>query len=166
MKWLWRSLAIVFFLAACIWLWLALNPGPEKVIRTRLDQLAGQISFSPPESDLTRLGKIAGLPRFFAPEVEVKLAFRDVVQRGMITHEFIQAAAAELRQNASSGLKFEFLDVNVTLAPSKQFATAELTMKATTPGDNQFDVQEMKFALGKTNDTWLIYRLETVRTLK
>ena len=166
MKWLWRSLAIIALLAGGIWLWLVTHPSPEKIIRGQLRLLAGQVSFNPPESDLARLGKIAGLTRFFTPEVEVKLAFRDLAERGNITHEFIQAAGATLRENFSSGLKIEFLDVNITLAPGKDYATAELTMKATTPGDNQFNVQEMKFAVRKVNDQWLIYRVETVRTLK
>jgi len=166
MNWLWRLLALLALLAGGVWLWLFLHPGPQKLIHAQLRQLAEQVSFPAAESDLARLGKIASLTRFTTPEVEVKLAFRDFSQRGMITHEMIQAGVASLRQNAPGGLKVEFLDVNVTLAPSKEFATAELTMKATTPGDTELNVQEMKFALHKTNDLWLIYRVETVRTLK
>jgi len=166
MKWLWRTVAILIIGGAGVWLWLTLNPSPQKVIRGQLHRLAAQVSFTTAESDIARLGKIAGITRFFTPEVDVKLAFRGRSEQGVITHEFIQAGTASLRENAPGGLQVEFLDLNVTMSPDRRAATVELTLKATTPGDNQFNVQEMKFDLGRTNDQWLIYRVETVRTLK
>src|SRR5688572_4825181 len=148
MKWIWRTVIILVLAGAGVWLWLVLNPSPQKVIRGQLHRLAAQVSFTTGESDLAQLGKIAGITRFFTPEVEVKLAFRGRVEQGVITHEFIQAGAASIRQNAPGGLKVEFLDLNVTMTPDRGAATVELTLKATTPGDNQFNVQEMKFDLG------------------
>lgn len=166
MRWLRWLLLISILGAAGVGLWLKLHPSPAQIIRTQLRNLASQASFPGNESDLTRLAKIAGITRFFAPEVEMKVAFRDFAERGTLTHESIQLGAGSLRQYAPAGLHVEFLDVNVSLAPGATFATAELTMKTTTPGDNQFNVQEMKIALRHTNDVWLIYRVETVRTLK
>ena len=166
MKWLWRLLALSLILAGGIWLWITLHPTPEKMIRSRLRRLADQVSFTRDESELTRLGKISGVTSFFTEEVEIKLAFREFVQRGNVTHEMLQAGAVEFRKQMPRGLKVEFLDVIVTHAPGADFATAELTMKATMPGDSDFNVQEMKFALHKLKDNWLIYRVETVRTLK
>jgi hypothetical protein len=63
------------------------------------------------------------------------------------------------------GLKVEFPDVNITLAPDRQSATADLTVKVQTAGDRDFIWQEMKFTLQKTGGHWLITRVETVRTL-
>ena len=166
MKWLWRTLAILVLVGVAVWLWLTLFPSPEKVVRRHLHRLAAQVSFTPAESDLARLGKIAGLTRYFTPEVEVNLAFRGRSEHGVITHEFIQAGGASLRENAPNGLQVEFIDINVTVSPARDTAAAELTMKVTAPGDNQFNVQEMKFDLRNTSDQWLIHRVETVRTLK
>jgi hypothetical protein len=59
----------------------------------------------------------------------------------------------------------EFPDVNVTVAPDKQSATADLTVKAQAGGDRDSIWQEMKFTLQKTGGKWLITRVETVRTL-
>jgi hypothetical protein len=165
MKWLWRSLAILVVLAGGFWLWQALNPSPQKIIRARLQQLAREFTFSPSESDLARLGKISRLPGYCAEEVEVQIAFRDHAEQRTFTREMILAAATGLRHEVANGLKVEFLDQQVALDGNAN-AVVELTMKVTTPGDNQFNVQEMKFALSKTNDQWLIYRVETVRTLK
>ena len=165
MKWLWRLLAILLVIGGGIWLWLALNPNPQKVIRTRLHQLAREATFSPAESNLVRLGKISRLPGYFADEVEVKVTYRDFAGSRTFNREMILAAAASLRENMPSGWKVEFLDQVVTLKDDAN-ATVELTMKSTTPGENQLNAQEMKFALSKTNDLWLIYRVETVRTLK
>jgi len=166
MKWFWRLFALVVLLAGGIWLWVVFHPSPEKVIRGQLRQLANQVSFTSNESDLTRLGKLAGIPRFFTEEVEMKLAFRDVSERRNITHEQIQTGLAGVRTMAPGGLKIEFLDVMITLAPGREFATAELTMRANAPGETSLDVQEMKLALRRQNEKWLIYRVETVRTLK
>jgi hypothetical protein len=166
MKWVWRSLLLGLVIAGSVWLWLTLYPSPEKVIRDRLGQLARQATFTPGESDLVQLGKISGLTGFFTDEVEVKLNFRDRAQHGSLTHEMIQAGAATARQQFPHGFKIEFLDPVVVLSAARDQATVELTMKATVPGDKNLDVQEMKFALRKKDDRWLIYAAETVKTLK
>ena len=42
-------------------------------------------------------------------------------------------------------LKLEFLDIDVKLDPTRERATAELTARATRPGDRDFFVQEFRF---------------------
>jgi hypothetical protein len=63
------------------------------------------------------------------------------------------------------GLKLEFVDINVTLDPGKQTAVANLTGKATIPDERDLQVQEFNFKLRKVDHTWLIYRIDTVKTL-
>ena len=165
MKWFWRLLLFLIVLAGGGWLWFIFHPSPQKIIRTHLHELAAQVSFERAESDLTRLGKVAGITRFFVEEVEINLAFRGVTRSEQITGEMLQAGLAEMRTVWPRGLQVEFLDINVTLS-GQEFATAELTMKTTVPGEKDFDVYEMKFALRKAKEQWLIHRVETVRTLK
>ena len=50
-----------------------MNPSQEKIIRGQLHRLAAQVSFTADETDLTRLGKVGGITKFFTKEVEVKL---------------------------------------------------------------------------------------------
>jgi hypothetical protein len=68
------------------------------------------------------------------------------------------------RQNWS-WLKVEFLDVNVTINADGQTAVANFTGKATVPSDRDFFVQEFNFLLKKVDGKWLIYRIESVKTL-
>ncbi len=64
-----------------------------------------------------------------------------------------------------NGVKIEFVDIVVKLDPDKQSATVDLTGKATMSGEHDFSVQEFKFLLKKVGRDWLIYRVETVKTL-
>ena len=75
-----------------------------------------------------------------------------------------QQAALGAR-SALSGLKVQFPDINITVAPDKQSAVADLTVEANVAGERDPIVQEMKFTLQKTDGEWLITRVETVRTL-
>jgi hypothetical protein len=62
-------------------------------------------------------------------------------------------------------LKVKFPDINVTVAPDKQSAVADLTVEANISGERDPMVQEMKFTLQKIDGKWLITRVETVRTI-
>jgi hypothetical protein len=42
---------------------------------------------------------------------------------------------------------------------------ANVTGKATVEGEGDFQVQEFNFKLKKVDRTWLIYRIDTVKTL-
>ena len=73
-------------------------------------------------------------------------------------------AAMAVRTYLSS-LKVELLDINITFAPGKTSAVANLTLKARVNGDRDFIPQELKFTLKKVKGEWLIREAETVRTL-
>ena len=85
------------------------------------------------------------------------LAWRDVKVR------YKQAALGA--RSTLSGLKVTLPDISVTVAPDKQSAVADLTVVANVAGEQDAIVQEMKFTFRKTDDGWLITRVETVRTL-
>ena len=50
-------------------------------------------------------------------------------------------------------------------ADSIDWSVANLTGKATVEGEGDFQVQEFNFKLKKVDRTWLIYRIDTVKTL-
>ncbi|MGD0746008.1 MAG: hypothetical protein ABSA45_12720 [Verrucomicrobiota bacterium] len=164
MKTVFRLVLFAALLALGVWLWFVLFPSPEKIIRRRLTELARAASFSPGEDDLARLAAAESLAGYFATNVEVNL---DVPGRGPISlagrDEIKQA---DLGAHAGlSGLKVQFPDINITIAPNKQSAVADLTVEASIAGERDTIVQEMKFTFQKTDDGWLIARVETVRTL-
>jgi len=147
-----------------VWLWFVLSPSPEKIIRQRLTKLARTASFSSSEGNLARLAAAQSLAGFCATNIEVTI---DVPGRSRLTltgRGEIQQVALGARERLS-GLKVTFPDINITVAPDKQSAVADLTVEVNIAGEHDSIVQEMKFTFQKTDDGWLIARVETVRTL-
>jgi len=159
-----RLLGAAALIGLGVWGWFLLFPGPEKVIRSRLNRLAGILSFEPKDGIIPRGYRVEKAVGYFTSDVEVSVDVRGVERMDFSGRDEIQqhlmGGARMLR-----GLKVEFLDINVTLGPDKQTATANLTAKWTVSGDREFNVQELNFKLKKVDGDWLIYRVETVKTL-
>jgi hypothetical protein len=164
MKIIFRIVLFAALAALGIWLWTILFPSPEKVIRKRLTELASTASSSPGESDLARFAAARSLAGFFSTNVELQVELPELSRRDSIDREEITQAAFVVRSRAG-GLRVRFPDINVTVAPDKQSAVADLTVQANISGESDSIVQEMKFTLRKIDGRWLITRVETVRTL-
>lgn len=158
----------LFLLAALVvlgvWLWFVFFPGPEKIIRQRLTQLAATASFSSEDRGLARIAGAQHMAELFATNVEVDINVPGRVQHRLLGRDEIQQAALGARSNLG-GLNVQFPDINITVAPDKQSAVADLTVVVRVAGEQDSIVQEMKFTFRKTDDGWLIARVETVRTL-
>jgi len=63
------------------------------------------------------------------------------------------------------GLQAQFLDINLSIAADKQSAEANLTLRAKVTGERDQIVQELKLLLNKSEGSWKIQRLETIKTL-
>ncbi|MEI9963157.1 MAG: nuclear transport factor 2 family protein [Limisphaerales bacterium] len=164
MKNIFRLVLLAVVIAAGIWLWTVLFPGPEKVIRKRLATIARDACSNPNQNPLVSVANAQKLASYFSTNVEAQI---EVAGHGEYTltgrDEIMQTAAGAY--SALNGIKVEFLDVTVTVGADKQSASAALTLKVQAAGDKEFIWQEMKFALQKIDGEWLITRLETVRTL-
>ena len=68
-------------------------------------------------------------------------------------------------QSHFRSVKVELIDINIKLSDDKQSAVANLTGKVFLAGDRDFTPQEFNFMLKKVDNKWLIYRVETVKTL-
>jgi len=141
-----------------------LFPNPEKIIRQRLTQLAGKASFSAGEGNLGKLAAAEDIAGYFATNVEVDINVPGRVQHTLMGRAEIQQAALGARERLN-GLTVQFPDINITVGPGKQSAVADLTVEVRVAGESDTVVQEMKFTFQKTEDGWLITRVETVRTL-
>jgi len=159
-----RFVLLAVLVALGVWLWFVLFPSPEKIIRQRLIKLARTASFSSGEGNLARLAAAEDIAGYFATNVEVDINVPGRVQHTLVGRAEIQQAALGARERLS-GLKVTFPDINITVAPDKQSATADLTVEANIAGERDSIVQEMKFTFQNTEDGWLIARVETVRTL-
>ena len=163
MKIIIRIVLLVALAVLGIWLWTVLFPSPEKVIRRRLTELARTVSSSANESDLARLAAARSAAGFFAADVELNVDLPELGQRTMDREEITQLAL--MGSSRAGGLQVKFPDINITVAPDKQSAVADLTVEANVSGEHDSIVREMKFTLRKTDGQWLITRIETVRTL-
>jgi hypothetical protein len=163
-----RIVSRVVFLAALamlgVWLWAVLYPSPEKVIRRQLNEIAKHVSSLGNEGTLARLATAQGLVGYFSTNAAVNIDTReegryDFVGRDEITQAILATPFAD------GSLSVKFLDVDVTVAPNKQSATARLTVDADVSGQRDEIVQEMKLTLQKISGRWLITHVETIRTL-
>ena len=164
MKMLLRLLLLAALIAAGVWLWTIIFPGPEKIIRKRLAQAASEASFKSGENPLTSAARAETLAGFFSTNVELNINLPEHGPHNLTGRDEIIQAAAGARSLAGS-LKVELPDMNITVGPDKLSAVADVVVQVQTAGNKDFYVQEMKFTFQKIGDDWLITRVETVRTL-
>lgn len=160
-----RRLALILLvLVAGLWLWSMIFPSPEKAIRKHLVKTARTASFKANEGAVERMGNIAELAGCFSPDAELKFETPGTGTQSITGRADIMRAAG-LARGMSNALQVDLLDASLSVAPDKQTATVDLTARAKVPGDRDFFIQEMKFYLKKFGRSWLIIRIETVKTL-
>jgi len=146
------------------WLWTVLFPTPENAIRSRLHDLAKALSFKSGSGMVAQAFSSQKAAEFFTSDVDVEVnltGYEPISLHGR--DEVLQIAMAS--RSRLTALKVEFPDINITLGADKQTAKVNLTGKATVPGERDISAQEFNFKLKKVNGKWLIYQVETVRTL-
>ncbi len=163
-KWILRIVAIVALALIGFWVWRTFFPGPEQLIRRRMEAVARTASFSPNESPLAKLSNAQKLTTFCADRVEITVDVPGQSQRTFNGRDELMQAAIGAR-SVVSALKVEFFDLTVTLGPDRTSAVVNLTAKGKIPEERDFMVQELKFTFKKINGDWLINRVETVKTL-
>jgi hypothetical protein len=147
-----------------VWGWVALHPGPERVIRRQLAEAARAASFGRGQGYLAQLTAAQRLADCFSTNVEIALDLPGRQEHRLAGRAEIQQAVLSARASLE-GLSVSFPDVTVTIAPDGQSAVADLTLEARMAGQQDMIVQEMKFTLRKIAGQWLIVKVETVRTL-
>jgi hypothetical protein len=134
-------------------------------VRQRLLKLAEAASFQekdPPFAKLRYADRVTG---YFATETEFDLQMGQRSPQGTFTRSQLHEGAAALRASGK-GLSVEFIDIAVQLTPTPTQATAHLTSKIYFVGDPDYFVQEFRVGLEKSTNSWLVRRLETVRTME
>jgi hypothetical protein len=164
MKILSRILLLAALAGLGYWLWTAFFPGDEAVVRKRVSRIATLMTFDSGEGNIARLANVEELANLFAADVEIVVDLQGYPEE-------LLTGRAELRQRAMaarmavSGMTVTFLDWSVTLSQDKREAVVNLTGEVRMSRDRERHVQELKFRLRKIEGTWLIVRVETVRTL-
>jgi hypothetical protein len=164
-QWIVRVFLLATLAALGYWLWTVFFPNPEKVIRTRINEIAQLASFASNEGPLAKISNAQKLSSYVAQNVEIHIEFQrrsDTVYSGR--DEIMKACVAA--RNMTTGLTVEFPDIEITVHPGSQSATAEVTLRAQMHGDRDYIIQELKIDFAKIEGDWLITRAETVRTLR
>jgi hypothetical protein len=162
-----RVIQIVLALAViglAVWGWMALHPSPEKAIRSRLNDLATTLSFKPNSGRLAQAYNAEKVSEFFTPDVEVEVNLTGVDPVSLRGRDEVMRIAMAARARLTS-MKVEFLDLNIMIDPDGQSAKVNLTGKGIVSGERDISAQEFNFKLKKVDGKWLIYHVETVRTL-
>jgi hypothetical protein len=147
-----------------VWGWRVWFPTPQNVIRSRLLKLASTMSFEPNQGVIPKGLKAKNLGEYLTVDVVVNLEVRGFEAHTLKGRdEVVQAAMLAMQRLA--GLKVEFVDINVTLDPGRETVEVSLTGKATIEGESDYQVQEFSFKLKKIEGAWLVYQIETVKTL-
>lgn len=158
----------VLILAALVifgcWLWTFLFPTEEAVIRNRLNGLARTLSFKSGSGMLSQAFQAQKAAEFFTTDVDVEVNVAGYDPMNMHGREEVQQATMLARSRLTS-LKVDFPDMNITIDPGGQTAKVNLTGKAEIPGERDISAQEFNFLLKKVDGKWLIYKVETVKTL-
>ena len=159
-----QIILLVAIIGLGFWLWTVLFPSPEKIVRSRLNALAKAISFKSGTGSLANAYNAQKAAEFFTLDVDVEVnlaGFEPITLHGR--DEVLQIAMAA--RGRLTSLKVDFPDMNITFGPDENTAKVNLTGKATVPGERDISAQEFNFQLKKVDGKWLIYHVETVKTL-
>jgi len=160
-----RVFGLAVGVALGVWLWRALFPSAETVIRTRLREIKELVSFPPNEKPFTALTAVQQLCARLSPDIEVVVDAPGFGRQRIQGRDEVREKALAFRSQAN-GAQVDFLDVSVTVAPDKQAATVSLTVKARLASDPDPAYQEMKLTFRKRDGKWLLARAETVQVLR
>ena len=163
-KWVVRGFTAVLCLILGFTAWHFFFPNHEQFLRKRLTELAELCSFPPNQPPLTALKDCQRAVSFCAPDVEIIINVPNYPMEKISGRDDLRQKAIASR-GFPGGLKVEFLDMAIKVAPDKQSAVATLTGKARLGGERDFFLQELKFTFKRVDSDWLISRVETVRTL-
>src|SRR5438874_1125485 len=120
-KWLLRIALVAVVLGLGFWAWRIFFPNHEQKIRQRLMEVAQTASFSGNQPPLSSLKDCQRLASLCTPDVEITVNVRGYSQEKVTGRDDLLQKALAARA-LMGGLKIEFLDINVTVAPDKKSA--------------------------------------------
>ncbi len=164
MKIVLRLALLAALVALGYWLWSVYFPNPQTVIRNRLNKVVKLASFGASEGNIARVANIETLGTYFTDDIEIKVDIPNAETHTFTRREELMQAAMAAR-SALSSVNADFPDISVDLDAGGTTATANVTLRADINGEKNAVIQELQIYLKKVNRDWLIYRLDTIRTL-
>ena len=158
-----RIVALVVLAAAALaaWHWFFSD---ERAIRSRLGGLADTLSMPANTTDIARVTRLAGLRRYFADDVHVRLGGQEVTSRDSLL------ALVSGWVPPPGGVTVEFVDVQVTVDPDGAAAHVYLTAKVTgqdaRTGETTIDAREANLTMSRREGDWVLSSAESEETLR
>ncbi|MFN8058326.1 MAG: nuclear transport factor 2 family protein [Vicinamibacterales bacterium] len=157
-----RVVAGVVTVCALVAGWCAWT-SDERAIRSRLTELAAAASSAPADTDLSTVTRAATLARGLTPDVRVSFGAGAPEVNG---RDAVSALASQIGRTQGS-LEIELSGIDVSIGPDGREAEAVTVVRVRggQAADRRFDGQEVRFALTRTDGTWLVGRIEPVQVL-
>jgi hypothetical protein len=155
---------ILIALLLVFWGYRTLFPSDHKIIRKKLEEMAGTVSFSPDDSGIRRLAKQNKLPGYFSRDVVVNVMIPDGSVQTLRGRDDLLVAYQVAQRNVRR-IQVRFLDVQLQFAPGKETATAHLTVLADINNEKNALAQELQMDLTKIDGDWFISQIDTVETI-
>ena len=146
-----------------IWAWNVFFPGPEKVIRRELTELARLATYNSKTGDVDKMLNAKKMANLCTADIELSVDASGYRQQLTGRDELLSVLT--LVRSQLGEMIVQFYDMDVSLAPNHEMAVVDLTLRGRIPTDKELIVQECKFTMKKVGRTWLIRKIETVKTL-
>jgi hypothetical protein len=129
-------------------------PPAEKVIKKRLQKLAGAIS-ARPGGNIARVANVSSIGGYFHPNVQISLVGFGREVASVSGRGELEQAALAARQNLGS-ISVKFYNISVQLGETATNASASLTALVNINEQTDPAVQEIELELEKLDRKWLI----------
>jgi hypothetical protein len=139
---------------------------PRRAIKRQLGELAATLSV--PEDglgEMERIGRLAGLRNFFAPDVRVTIGR----SRPALTSRDALVGAVAAWNPPAGGWTVAFVDVQVVMdsdATASAYMTVEVTSRDPQTGQRSYDAREAMVRLAEQDGQWVITAAEPTETLE
>lgn len=163
-----NTIRIALIIIACAggyWLWHVLFPGDEVLIRRQLQGAAQAASFRADEAPIAKLSNAAKLAGYFSTEAEINLDLWDYRPVHLRGRDEIQQAILAARGTLDA-LEVQLDEIEITLGPESNQASARLTLVARGPRVPDSQPQQFQLGLRKIDGKWLIVHAATFNYLK
>jgi hypothetical protein len=159
-----RLVLLAVLAGAGFWLWTVFFPSPEKIVLKKISELAANANITSADGTISRAAKASSVVGQFATNAEIVLEATGEGQRTFSGREEINEAAMGGFATVPS-LKVEFLDAVARVEPDKQNASVTCTARVSAGDNKDFGISALRFEFQKIDGSWLITRVETVKTL-
>ena len=132
---------------------------PNRMIKTRMGDIAAALSIPAGEADLGRVTRLAQLRKFAAVNVHVRIGRSGA---DLTSRDELLGAVSAFRPPAG-GWNVDFVNSDVRVnsdGTARAFATADVTTRDPQTGTQTLDSREVTFSFVKQDGDWLISEAE------